>query len=224
MTKSSAVLLDIDGTLLDSTYHHALAWHRAFSRLVEAPPLWRVHRAIGMGGDRLVAAVADDRTEADHGDALRDAWREEYAAIRSEVRPLPGAADLVHRLADDGITVALASSGDPEFSREAVDLLGVGKDIAVLLTSEDVDSSKPEPDLIEQTLDRLGGPTDAIFVGDTAYDVEAAARAELPCIAVRSGGWSTAELQDAGAVRVEDGPTDLIDVDWAALLDADGPS
>jgi HAD superfamily hydrolase (TIGR01549 family) len=213
---NAAVLLDIDGTLVDSTYHHAVAWHRAFSRIAdEVPPLWRLHRAIGMGGDRLVAAVADDRTEERYGDDLRDAWRSEYAELRAEVRPLPGAADLVHRLVGDGFTVALASSGDPQFSREAVDLLGIGSDVTALLTSEDVDSSKPDPDLIEQTLSRLGDVEAAIFVGDTVYDVESAARAGIKCVALRSGGFGRAELEDAGALRVEELPSDLLGLDWA---------
>lgn len=213
---TSAVLLDIDGTLVDSTYHHAVAWHRAFSRIAEeVPPLWRLHRAIGMGGDRLVAAVADDRTEERLGDVLRDAWRSEYAELRAEVRPLPGAADLVRRLVGDGFTVALASSGDPQFSREAVDLLGIGSDITALLTSEDVDSSKPDPDLIQQTLSRLGDVEAAVFVGDTVYDVESATRAGIKCVALRSGGFGRAELEDAGALRVEELPADLLELDWS---------
>ena len=154
---TAAVLLDIDGTLVDSTYHHAVAWHRAFSRIADVPPLWRLHRAIGMGGDRLVAAVAGDAVEEEHGDDLRDAWRAEYVELRAEVRPLPGAADLVHQLVRDGFVVALASSGDPQFGREAVDLLGIGSAITALVTSEDVDSSKPDPELIQETLGRLDG-------------------------------------------------------------------
>ncbi|KQW43935.1 hypothetical protein ASC77_21300 [Nocardioides sp. Root1257] len=209
-----AVLFDIDGTLVDSTYHHAVAWHRAFARITEAPPLWRIHRTIGMGGDRLVAEVADDETEDRHGDDLRDAWREEYLELRAEVRPLPGAADVVRRLADDGFVVALASSGDPQFAQEAVDLLDIGSAISTLVTSEDVDDSKPEPDLVEETLRRLDGVESAVFVGDTVYDVEAAARADLGCIALRSGGFGRAELLDAGALRVEELPRDLLTIDW----------
>lgn len=211
---STAVLLDVDGTLVDSTYHHAVAWHRAFSRITDVPPMWRLHRAIGMGGDRLVAAVADERTEEKHGDDLRDAWREEYAKISAEVHPVDGAADLVRRLAADGHAVALASSGDPEFTRDAVDLLDVGSHITVLLTSDDVDSSKPDPDLVEQALERLGRPEAAVFVGDTTYDVEAAARAGLGCVTVRTGGFGQAELEQAGALRVMDGAVDLLDLDW----------
>jgi HAD superfamily hydrolase (TIGR01549 family) len=219
---TSAVLLDIDGTLIDSTYHHAIAWHRAFSRLGEVPPMWRLHRAIGMGGDRLVAAVAGDRTEEQHGDDLRDAWRKEYAELRAEVLPLPGAADLVHRLADDGFTVALASSGDPQFSREAMELLGIESVVAELLTSEDVDSSKPDPDLIQETLSRLDGVDAAVFVGDTVYDVESAARAGLGCVCLRSGGFGRAELEEAGAIRVEELPRDLLELDWSEQVKRPG--
>lgn len=209
----AAVLFDIDGMLVDSTYHHALAWHRAFARVGDVPPLWRIHRAIGMGGDKLVAHVAGDDAEEQHGDRLRDLWREEYVEIRSEVRPLPGAADLVRRLAADGFRIALASSGDPEFAQEAVELLEIGDRVEVLTTSEDVDASKPEPDLVALTLDRMNGVERAVFVGDTPYDVEAANRAGLRCVAVLTGGFSRAELTDAGAASVAESPADLIGAD-----------
>jgi HAD superfamily hydrolase (TIGR01549 family) len=216
---SSAVLFDIDGTLVESTYHHAVAWHRAFTRVAdEVPPLWRLHRSIGMGGDRLVAAVAGDQVEERYGDDLRDAWRSEYVDLRVEVRPLPGAAELVHRLARDGFIVALASSGDPQFGREAVDLLGIESAVSALLTSEDVDSSKPDPELIQDTLRRIGRVDAAVFVGDTVYDVESAARAGVGCIAVRTGGFGRAELEEAGAQRVEDAPADLLALDWTEEL------
>ena len=219
---SDAILLDIDGTLVDSTYHHALAWHRAWTASpADAPPLWRIHRTIGMGGDRLVAHVTDEETEERYGDELRDRWREEYLPLRAEVRPLPGAADLVHRLRSQGYVVALASSGDPQFAQEAVDLLGIGDDIAALLTSEDVDSSKPDPDLIGATLDRVGGVARAVFVGDTVYDVESAERAGMGCIGLLSGGYSRAELTEAGAVLVVETPADLLaraDQDLSSLL------
>jgi HAD superfamily hydrolase (TIGR01549 family) len=213
-----AVLFDIDGTLVDSTYHHALAWHRAFSRLGDVPPLWRLHRAIGMGGDKLVAHVAGDETEAQHGDKLRDLWRQEYLEIRTEVRPLAGAADLVRRLSASRYRVALASSGDPEFAREAIDLLGIGDQIEALTTSEDVDASKPEPDLVQATLDRIGEVERSVFVGDTPYDVEAAGRAGMGCVAVLTGGFSRAELTEAGATLVVASLAELVDTDWASYL------
>ncbi len=221
MTDTAAILFDIDGTLVDSTYHHALAWQRAFDRHDLPIPLWRIHRTIGMGGDKLVAEVAGDDVEERLGDALRDAWREEYVEIKGEVAPLPGAAELVRSLAERGYRVALASSGDPEFADEALDDLDIRDDVAVLTTSEDVEGSKPEPDLIEVTLDRVGTRR-AVLVGDTPYDVQSAERAGLRCIGLRSGGYSEAELTDAGAVLVVDAPEDLIDLDWEQFLSEGG--
>lgn len=215
---TDAVLLDIDGTLVDSTYHHALAWHRAFARHRVAVPMWLLHRAIGMGGDKLVAQVSDDDTEQRLGDELRDAWREAYTELRVEVRPLPGAVDLVRRLREEGRRVALASSGDPEFSREAVELLGIGDDVELLTTAEDVEDSKPEPDLVGETLARMPGVERSVFVGDTVYDVAAAERAGVPCVALLTGGVSRAELLDAGAVTVAASPRELLDLDWTSTL------
>ena len=131
---------------------------------------------------------------------------------------LPGAADLVRALDAAGHQVALASSGDPEFAQEAVAMLGIGDEVATLTTSGDVDSSKPDPDLVSLTLDRLDGVTDSVFVGDTPYDVEAARRAGLGCIGLLSGGYSRAELLDAGAILVVALPTDLLGLDWPSHL------
>jgi HAD superfamily hydrolase (TIGR01549 family) len=213
-----AVLFDIDGTLVDSTYHHAIAWQRAFDQIGKPLPLWRIHRSVGMGGDKLVADVTDDEVEEQHGDELRDAWREEYEKVKDEVSPLPGAADLVRTLVKAGYQVALASSGDEEFSKEAVTTLGIDDEVAVLTTSADVDDSKPEPDLLEVTLDRLDGVTHAVFVGDTPYDAKSAAAAGLKCIGLRSGGYSEAELLEGGVVLVVDLPEDLLELDWEQYL------
>lgn len=215
MTDDVAVLLDIDGTLIDSTYHHAIAWHRAFARHDLHPAVHAIHRTIGMGGDKLVAHVAGDEVEDRFGDALRDAWREEYLPLREEVRPLDGAVELVRTVRAAGLRVALASSGDPQFSAEAVDLLGVGDDVEVVTSSDDVDGSKPEPDLLGETMRRMGGVTRAVLVGDTVYDVESARRAGLPCLTVLTGGYGRAELADAGAALVVDGPRDLLGTDWS---------
>lgn len=216
---TSAVLLDIDGTLVDSTYHHALAWQRAFAAVTQDPPaFWRLHRSIGMGGDKLVTHVAGQAAEDRHGDALRDRWKQEYADLLPQVRPLPGATDLVRGLSAQGFRVALASSGDPDFARDAIRLLGVDDDIELLTTAEDVDRSKPDPDLLRETLQRLGNVEHAVLVGDTVYDVESAARSDLRCIALLSGGNGYAELLDAGAVRVAREPADLIDLYWPVYL------
>lgn len=214
MTSDKAVLLDIDGTLVDSTYHHAIAWQRAFTSVDVPVPLHRIHRTVGMGGDKLVAEVSGDQLEERHGDELRERWREEYLRLQAEVLPLPGAADLVRGLARAGFQVALASSGDPEFAREAVATLGIESDIATLTTSADVEGSKPDPDLVLETLRRLDGVTRAVFVGDTPYDVQAALKAGLQCLTLRSGGYSGAELREAGAAAVVDVPADLVDLDW----------
>jgi HAD superfamily hydrolase (TIGR01549 family) len=217
-----AVLLDIDGTLIDSTYHHALAWQRAFDTVGRSVPFWRIHRTVGMGGDKLVAAVAGDEVEKRHGDHLREQWKKAYAAIKAEVQALPGAADLVRELAERGFLVALASSGEPEFAQDAMDQLDIAQEVAVLTSSEDVDASKPEPDLVEETLSRLPDVRGAVFVGDTPYDVESAGRAGLSCVAVLTGGYSEAELTGAGAVLVVESPADLLGLDWTGYLSAAG--
>jgi HAD superfamily hydrolase (TIGR01549 family) len=221
-TRSEAVIVfDIDGTLVDSTYHHALAWQRAFDANGVTLPLWKIHRTIGMGGDKLVAHVAGDEVEERLGDTLRDVWREEYIKIKGEVRALPGATDLVKKLTAGGYLVALASSGDPEFADETLDDLDIRDDVSTLKTSSDADGSKPEPDIIDVTLDAVGSRR-AVLVGDTPYDVASAERAGLKCIGLRSGGYSEAELVDAGAVLVVDAPEDLMDVDWEGYLSSAG--
>jgi phosphoglycolate phosphatase-like HAD superfamily hydrolase len=133
------------------------------------------------------------------------------------VRNLPGASELVKQLVERGYQVALASSGDPEFADEALDDLDIREVVKVLKTSEDVEGSKPEPDLIDVTLEALGTRR-AVMIGDTPYDVQSAERAGLKCIGLRSGGYSEAELTEAGAVLVVDAPADLIDLDWESYL------
>jgi HAD superfamily hydrolase (TIGR01549 family) len=217
VSEHAAIVLDIDGTLVDSTYHHALAWQRAFDREHLPVPLWRIHRAIGMGGDKLVAHVAGERVEERAGDRLRELWREEYVRLKGDTYPLPGATDLVRRLSEAGYIVALASSGDPEFAREAIADLGIRDSIATLRTAEDVEESKPHPELVQVTLEAVGARV-AVVVGDTPYDVEAAERAGLRCIGLRSGGYCGTELSEAGAVHVADDPADLADLDWEKYL------
>jgi len=216
MDQPDTVLLDVDGTLVDSTYHHALAWHRDFAAHDLHQPMWRVHRSIGMGGDRLVSEVAGDDVEDRLGDELRKAWATEYDKLVEEVIPLPGAGDLVRSLKDKGFLVALASSGPPEHTERAADLLGVKDLLDAITSSADVDTSKPAPDILDVALRKCGG-TSAIVVGDSVYDVEAARRLPAPCVAVRTGGFGVAELEEAGAVLVVDGPGDLLGTDWRSL-------
>jgi HAD superfamily hydrolase (TIGR01549 family) len=214
---SPVALLDIDGTLVDSTYHHAIAWHRAFARHHVEVPLWRVHRCIGMGGDKLVTEVAGERVEAEHGDALREGWEEEYAALLDEVSPLPGARDLVVDLQQRGHVVVLASSGAERFSHEAVRLLDIADEVAAVTSSADAEESKPEADIFAVALDRVSGER-AVAVGDTPYDVSAAARLGLACVGLLTGGYARAELEEAGAALVVESPADLVGLDWEPLL------
>ena len=214
---NAAILFDIDGTLVDSTYHHAMAWFRAFAEHDVVIPIYRLHRSIGMGGDKLVAHVAGDDVEDRLGDDLRDGWRKVYEQWVDEVPALPGAVDLVKRLARDGYQVALASSGDPEFSQRTMDRLGIGDVVALLTTSEDAEESKPEPDLLGTTLDKLGRPR-AVLVGDTPYDVESARKAGLPTVAVMTGGFGRDELEEAGAAAVVADVGELAGTDWERHL------
>jgi HAD superfamily hydrolase (TIGR01549 family) len=220
--RHDTVLLDVDGTLLDSTYHHALAWHRAFQSRGIRVPMWKVHRAIGMGGDRLVAALAGDDVEDSLGDALREEWKKGYEELIDEVEPLPGAADLVRSLVDRGFLVGLASSGKPDHTQTAVERLGVGDLLAAVTTSEDAESSKPAPDILSVALEKCGGRS-AVVVGDSTFDIVSAARIGSPCVATRTGGFGHDELRGAGAVLVVDGLHALLEADWDALADATPP-
>lgn len=214
----NTAVLDVDGTLADSTYHHAVAWRRAFADIDgPAPALWRLHRAIGMGGDRLPTAVAGQEVEDRLGDRLREAWEEEYAQLLDQVGLLPGARELVLELKEAGFTIALASSGKDRFTQHVLGLLDLPKGTLSAVTSSDqAGESKPEPDILEAAIVEAGGEI-AFAVGDTPYDVAAAARAGAPCVALRTGGFGTAELQDAGAALIADEPTDLLGTDWAEL-------
>lgn len=217
------VLLDVDGTLIDSTYHHAIAWHRAFGDYGIDLPMWRIHRAIGMGGDRLITAVAGAEVEERLGDVLRTAHGEKYEEIAEDVGPLPGARELVQFLGERFI-VALGSSGSPEHTSLALEKVGLGEhDIAAATSSGDADSSKPAPDILRAALEQAGG-TSAIVIGDAPYDIVAAARMGAPCIAVRTGGFGPAELEAAGAILVVDGLPELLEADWDALARATPPA
>lgn len=215
------VVLDIDGTLLDSNYHHSLAWARAFAHVGRDVPVWRIHRCIGMGGDRLVAAVAGDEAEAKDGDRVRDRWEQEFDALIEETTLLDGARELLDALAERGLEVVLASSSIPRHAEHPLELLDAERRADGWTTSEDAEDSKPHPELIEKALERAGGGR-AVMVGDAVWDVESATRAGLPTIGVRSGGTSAAELLEAGAVAVYDGPRDLLDHLDEALARASG--
>ncbi len=204
-----AAILDVDGTLVDSNYQHAIAWFRAFREHDVTPPIWRIHRHIGMGGDQLVAAVAGDDVEEEHGDSLRDAEKRLYSELVGEVCAFDGAGELIAELARRGSEVVLASSAKEDEVEHYIELLDAGETVSSYTTSDDVEKTKPEPDLIEAALEKIEGDG-AIMVGDSTWDIEAAARAGVPTIAVLTGGFSEAELKDAGAEAVYESMPALI--------------
>jgi HAD superfamily hydrolase (TIGR01549 family) len=196
---SGIAILDVDGTLVDTNYHHAIAWFRAFRRFDVTEQLWRIHRHIGMGGDQLVAAVAGDEVEERHGDEIREAESELYKELIDEVRTMEGSRELIEDLKERGNVVVLASSAKDWEVEHYLDLLDAREIVDSWTTSADVEQTKPEPDLIKAALDKADGDGDALLIGDTVWDVEAAKRAGVETLAVRTGGFSEQELRDAGA-------------------------
>jgi HAD superfamily hydrolase (TIGR01549 family) len=196
-----AAILDVDGTLVDTNYHHAVAWYRAFRRHGIVLPIWRIHRHIGMGGDQLVAAVVGEKADREHGDDIRTAEKALYEALIGEVEPLEGARELIADLKERGHQVVLASSAKADEVDHYLDLLDA-RDLADgWTTSADVEATKPEPDLVRAAIAKAGGG-DAVMVGDTTWDCEAARRAGVPTVAVMTGGFSEDELREAGAEAV----------------------
>ena len=219
MAAFDIAVLDIDGTLLDSNYHHAVAWSRAFEHVLDRHvAVAAIHRAIGMGGARLVAAVTGADVEEQHGDAIRDRWKEEYDAMIGETQLFDGAVDLLVGLREAGLKVVLASSSIPEHAQRALELLGAEEHADAWTTSEDAEASKPDPELLDEALEKVGGGR-AVMIGDAVWDVAAATRRGDPTIGLLSGGSGRQELLDAGAVAVYAYPRDLLDDLEEALAD-----
>lgn len=202
-------LLDIDGTLLDSTYHHALAWSRAFADAGHPVPVWRLHRHIGMGGDRLIPSVSSDEIASRLGDELEERHKKAYDGLIGETRLLPGATELLDGLRAAGLRVVLASSSQPEHAEHALELLRAGERTDAWTTSEDASESKPDPELLEAALAQVEGSR-AVMIGDATWDVIAAAEVGIPTVALLSGGFGEEELRAAGAVAVQEDPADLL--------------
>ena len=201
-------VVDLDGTLVDSNYQQVLAWSRAFAELNVPVELWRLHQHMGMGGDRLVAAVAGKALEVRSGDELRDRWRRNYDELIGEVQPLDGAAELMDGLAGRGLKVVIASSGRPEHTQRAMRLVGIDGRFPST-DSQDADATKPAPDVVKAAVEKVEG-TAAVMIGDTVWDIEAAERSGFPTIAVLTGGIARSSLQEAGAT-VFTSPRDLLE-------------
>lgn len=210
MVTRSAVLFDVDGTLVDSNYLHVHAWRRAFAELAIEVESWRIHRAIGMDGSALVRLLSDDAPD-DVRRELKDLHSRYYLQTAELLSPLPGARRLLERLAALDLPVVLATSAPEDELAILRKALNCDDLIAAVTSSADVDVAKPDPGIIGIALDRIGATADqAVFVGDAVWDAKACARAGVPSIGVLSGGVSRTELETAGAVSVFDSAEDLL--------------
>jgi HAD superfamily hydrolase (TIGR01509 family) len=201
----AGVLLDVDGTLVDTNYLHTLAWSRGLADLGEWAPMHAIHRLVGMGGDQLVSRLlGQERAGAS------DAWRRRYDELVAEAVPFPGAADLVRRLRDLDIAVVAATSSPADLLEQHLEVAGVRDLIDCVVTADDVDDAKPDPAVFEVAMERGGvDPRRAIAVGDSIWDVRAARAAGIGCIGLETGGFSRHELVEDGAIAVHRDPAEL---------------
>ena len=199
---SATIVLDVDGTLVDTNYQHAIAWHRAFREHGYRVAIWEIHRHIGMGGDQLVGSLVGEEAEDADGNELRDAHGEAYGKLIGEVEAMTGASELIAELDDAGATVILASSAQSDEVDAYIKLLDAKDRIAGATTSSDAERTKPHPELVETALDKYGSGGPALMIGDSTWDVKAAEAAKVPTLALLTGGFSEAELREAGAVEV----------------------
>jgi HAD superfamily hydrolase (TIGR01549 family) len=202
-----AVLVDVDGTLVDSNYHHAIAWSRALRDRGERAPLAAIHRSIGMGSSELLQSLIgrDDET-------IAKAWRTHFDALLPEIVAFSSAGDLLRTFHDRGLTVVLATSSPEDLLEELRRKIDADDAIDIAVTAADVDRAKPKPDIFQTALDRSGAARGHVMVlGDSVWDVEAARRADLPCVGFECGGFSRPELEEAGATAVFRDPVDLLE-------------
>jgi HAD superfamily hydrolase (TIGR01509 family) len=209
----SGVLFDVDGTLVDTTYLHTVAWWEALRQEGADISMVKIHRAIGMGTDKLLDHLLGQDRDRDRDEQISIAHQVLYGAWWERLQPLPGAAELLRAVADRGLAVVLASSAkEPELKklRQVIDADNV---ITAATSSSDAEQSKPAPDILRAALDQSGvDPRAAVFVGDSVWDVQAAGRLDIPCVCLACGGTSAGELSEAGAVAVYDDPAALLAV------------
>jgi HAD superfamily hydrolase (TIGR01509 family) len=223
MDTRPAVLFDIDGTLVDSNYLHVHAWQRAFHEVGLPVEAWHIHRSIGVDGATLVDRLskgADDDVQK----RLKGLHTRYYEASAELLTALPGARQLLQRVADSGLQVVLATSAPENELAMLRATLSCDDLVSAITSSEDVEKAKPKPDIVNVALEKAGVSAErAVFVGDTVWDVEASTRANVPCIAVLSGGVSRGELESAGAAAIFDDALDLcehlVDSSISALIE-----
>jgi len=210
----NAFLFDLDGTLIDSVYQHVLAWHQALQAERIELSIWRIHRKIGMSG----GLFADQLLREIHGEVtpamikrLGERHAEAYRVLSASVVPLPGARALLDGLSDAKIPWAIATSGRLETAGPNLEAIGVDPDRSVVVTRDQVRFAKPDPDLFLEAARRLGVSIErSIVVGDSIWDMLAAARARTLGIGLLSGGYGLDELRNSGALRVYEDPADLL--------------
>jgi phosphoglycolate phosphatase len=205
------VVLDVDGTLVDSVYARTLAWKAAFREVGVEVPCHRIHRAIGMGGDRVVAHLAGEAVAQGVGDEVRRRAAEHFERLIPDITATDGASELLAQLRERGVNVVIASSGEPGLTSRLLELVDGGPGLVhrIVWGSPTV-RSKPAPDLFHAAIESVGG-TDAVVIGDSVWDTQAARAAGLPCLAVRTGGFGDAELTANGATSVYENPRELLE-------------
>jgi HAD superfamily hydrolase (TIGR01549 family) len=202
MNEKTTVVLDVDGTLVDTNYQHAIAWHRAFKKHRYRVAVWEIHRHVGMGGDQFVEALLGEKAAEADGEALDDAHSDAFGELIDEAEAMEGASELIADLDDAGATVILASSAAKDEVERYIDLLGAADRIAGATSSDDAEQTKPDPELVLTALDKYGSGGPALMIGDSTWDVKAASAAKVPTLALLTGGFSESELREAGAVDV----------------------
>jgi HAD superfamily hydrolase (TIGR01509 family) len=210
-----AFLFDLDGTLVDSVYQHVLAWREALERVGIELAVWRIHRRIGMSGGLFVNALLREMGQAsvprEQAERARQYHAEAYARLVNQVRPLPGARELLAYLTEADVPWAIATSGWMESARPALEMLGVAGGDAPIITRDQVRHAKPDPDLFLAAARALGAQISAsVVVGDSVWDLLAAQRARALSVGLLSGGYGEDELIRAGAYRVYEDPADML--------------
>lgn len=210
MAKIKGVLLDVDGTLLDSNDAHAHAWVEALNRGGHNVSFVRVRGLIGMGSDNLLPTLIGVEKESPEGGRLSEWWSEIFESkYLPELKPTPGARELVARMKGEGLKLVVASSAKKDMLGALLDIAGVKELVEDATTSSEAEHSKPDPDIVLSALKKVGlPPEEVLMLGDTPYDIEAAGKAGIGVIALRCGGWRDEEL--AGAIAVYEDPSDLL--------------
>lgn len=208
--KPTGVIFDVDGTLVDSNHQHAMAWHDALHAAGFDLPYERIRRLIGKGSDKLFPELTGKAIDSPEGKSISEEckriFKQEYLP---QIRPFEQAGELVRRLRQAGIKLAVASSARREDLEALLKIAGAPELVDNSTTSKEADRSKPDPDIVSAALEKLGTPpAETIMIGDTPYDVESATRAGIGVIAFRCGGWADADLE--GALALYDGPADLL--------------